>query len=570
MNVIFEKKDQKMLEQELESLQNKLKQVEAERDNLLNNEIEYKKAIINLEHLESIVANMPGYIFWKNINSEYMGCNNNLAKIFGLKDRHEIIGKKDYDFEWGKENAEQFIKNDLIIMQTEITQITEYQLPIRNSNNEFITIRIDKIPLYDNKKEVIGVFGVAFDITDKVILEKKLKIAQEKAEKSGKEIIYNLEYIIANMPGYIYWKNSNSEYMGCNNNLAKISGLNDRSEILGKTDFDFPWGKEEADKFRQDDQLVMQNKVTLTTEYQLPIRNAVGDFIYVRTDKMPLYNEKHNIIGVLAIAVDITEQKILEKNLIAAKEKAELLSQAKTEFIRNMEHDIRTPFGGIYTIAAMLEEMETDSSKKKYLHAISACANELLTYCNNIVDFSRIESGTLPFTEIKFNLKKLIEGIIILEKPPANVKKLKLLMEYPSDIPNIFVGDQFRIQRILINLASNSVKFTNQGYVKIAVKAAKININNIIIKIIIEDTGIGITKEKQLYIYEKFNRLTSSAKSSYKGSGLGLPIVKQFIAEVDGEIDVHSELNKGTIFICTIPLKIPLIDEIPFEDEAYE
>lgn len=383
MKVTVERTDQRLLEQELEVLRNKLKQVEAKCKELLNKEIKYQEKITKLDHIESILANAPGYIFWKNKQSQYIGFNKNVVTLSGLS-RETLFGKTDEELNWGLNEAESFQKDDKEILEKGIIKVTEHQIPIKRYDGRSMVVKTEKSRLYDNKGNVSGVLGVALDITDQKILEEKLKVAQEKAENIGKEIIYNLEYIIANMPGYVYWKNSNSEYMGCNNNLAKLSGLNDRLEIVGKTDFDFAWGKDEAEKFQKDDHLVMQHKATLTTEYQLPIKNSVRDFIYVRTDKMPLYNENHKIIGVLAIAVDITEQKTLEKNLVAEKEKAELLSQTKTEFIRNMEHDIRTPFGGIYTIAAMLEEMEMDSSKKEYLHAISACANELLTYCNNI------------------------------------------------------------------------------------------------------------------------------------------------------------------------------------------
>jgi two-component system aerobic respiration control sensor histidine kinase ArcB len=284
---------------------------------------------------------------------------------------------------------------------------------------------------------------------------------------------------------------------------------------------------------------------------------------------MPFYNETGEVIGILAIAVDITDIKRLEKQLRNEKERVEKLSQAKTEFIRNMEHDIRTPFSGIYTIANSLATQETNIEKKQYLTAVAQGAKELLDYCNNILDFSRIESGTMPILSKKFDLQRLVNSIILIEKSAAEAKKLTLTNEYTDDVPKVVIGDNNRLQRILINLVSNAIKFTKKGYVKIQVKLIKREKigekGKVIIRFIIQDTGIGIPEAQQQYIYEKFTKLTPSNKGRDKGYGLGLPVVKQLMADIDGEIDVASKLDSGTTFACTIPFDLPLTDEIVFE-----
>jgi two-component system aerobic respiration control sensor histidine kinase ArcB len=297
-----------------------------------------------------------------------------------------------------------------------------------------------------------------------------LRLNSLKEEEVVAMNVFDLDYIIANMPGFIYWKNEKFQYMGCNNNLAKISGLKNRKEIIDKTDYDFEWGKGNAEEFIEDDKYVMGTRQIKVTEYQLPIKRADGNHLYVRTEKRPFYSKQGDVIGVLAIAVDITDQKLLEQKLEQEKIKAEVSSQAKTEFIRNMEHDIRTPFSGIYSIAKILEDKENNDEKKEYISAIAQCAKELLDYCNSIIDFAKLESGTLPVLAKKFDLKKLVESIIIIETPAAKNMHLNLRMDYSVNCPTIMIGDQFRIQRILINLISNAIKFTEKGYVQISVK----------------------------------------------------------------------------------------------------
>lgn len=366
--------------------------------------------------------------------------------------------------------------------------------------------------------------------------------------------------IIANLPGYIYWKNEKGQYMGANNNLAKVSGLNDRAEVIGKTDGDFEWGKDLAEQFRKDDLEVMHDKVTKIFEKKMLHKRPDGHYYYLRTEKMPLY-ENGKIIGVLAVAVDITDQKLLEEKLNEQKAISEQANLLKTEFIRNMEHDIRTPFNGVWGMANFLWEQETDPLKKEYLGDITQCAKELLDYCNGILDFSKISLGLFSITEKKFNLLNVIESVIKIEMLAAKNKNLAFTSHLSTDLPKIVVADRYRLSRLLINLVSNAIKFTKTGQVSIHVDLLDKTNHTYLIRFTIKDTGEGISLEQQNVIFEKFSRLSPSNKGLYKGSGLGLIIVKQFIEEMKGEIDLNSKLGEGTDFICTIPFKIPLTDD---------
>jgi two-component system aerobic respiration control sensor histidine kinase ArcB len=505
--------------------------------------------------LEPIIAYMPGFIFWKNTQSQYIWCNQNLADILGLKQRWEIYGKTDYDFPYEKASADQFIADDKEVMRTGKAKSTEYEMPIKRSDGQNFYVRTDKLPLFDDKNQIIGVLAVAIDITDQKRSERETHLAHTFVE----DILYNL-------PGLIYWKNKDSQYIGFNKNVVQLSGLT-REELVGKTDGELNWGKSEGESFKLDDQEVMETGIVNVTEYEIPIKREDGHFMMLRTEKSRLFDRLGNVVGVLGVAMDITDQKILEDKLIEEKEKVEKLSLAKTEFIHNMEHDIRTPFSGIYSMVKILEEKEEDKEKRSILNAIGQCAKELLDYCNGILDFSVTESKTRPIILKKFDLKALMLQIIDMEKPVALNKKLKLSMDFPDNMPRILIGDKYRILRILINLVGNATKFTHTGYVKISVQLAKeIEGKQVVVRFYIEDTGIGIPKDKQAYIYEKFSRLTPTNQGKYKGSGLGLSIVKHLVDELEGEIEVESTQDKGTLFVCTLPLRRPLVDDILFEE----
>ena len=391
-------------------------------------------------------------------------------------------------------------------------------------------------------------------------LDRLIEIIQEQRAEN-----FRLRNVIENLPGSIYWKDKNGIYLGFNAySLEKLysQGIiqNISDSKLGKSDYDF-FPKSVADDYRKNDLEVMMTGKELVKEEIVTLSNDTH--INQLSIKRPLRAENGEIVGIVGNTVDITYLKKIEAELRDAKEKAEIANNIKTEFLRNMEHDIRTPFNGVWGLAHYLWRHEEDPQKKELLANITNCAKELLDHCNGILDYSKHELGSLPILARKFNIRKLIDGIISIESPPAILKELTLSLEYDERIPLIIIGDSYRLSRILINLVSNAIKFTREGYITIKVRLAKlVDKRNIIMQFIIDDTGMGIPPEKQDFIYERFTRISPSNRGIYKGIGLGLRMVKQFTDEMDGEIELQSDLGKGSRFICNLPFKLPLLDEM--------
>ena len=438
------------------------------------------------------------------------------------------------------------------VITTKVEKSTDHWFPARQLKNN-ICIRMTRTPFYGDNKKIIGVLALGIDVTEEKKHEKEVINFGEIAQ------IY-LENIISHLPGSVYWKDRNGVYLGCNDFVVKMAGAKNRFDIIGKTDYELPW-KDYADELKEIDESIMENNQSIEIE-ETPVFPD-GTQMTMLTNKSPLRTKNGEIIGIIGVSLDITARKKAEIQLKEEKEKVELANKVKTEFIQNMEHDIRTPFSGIYSLAGLLKEIENDPQKKEYLEEISSCAKELLDYCNAIIDYSRLGLETSPLLSKKFDLKKLIESIVAMEIPSVTMKKLDLQMEY-SNTPETIIGDQYRVQRILINLVSNAVKFTHHGYIKIITRTARrVDDKNVILQISIKDTGIGIPEDKKNYIYEKFTRLTPANKGVYKGSGLGLTVVKQLIEELNGEIEVIDNPEGGTIFICTFPFKLPLVSDTP-------
>jgi two-component system aerobic respiration control sensor histidine kinase ArcB len=386
------------------------------------------------------------------------------------------------------------------------------------------------------------------------------------------ELIINYHQdIISCMPGNIYWFDKNCVGVGCNKNVLEMFNFDSLDEFQGLS-FDQmgkvgDWTPEATESFKEDSINVIQTGRPRLNIEEPPIPHSDGREIHFLSSRVPLFNPADEVIGMVGVSIDITERKQMEIALLKAKASAEAANKLKIEFIHNMEHDIRTPFSGIYGIAKILADNETDPKKKDFLDDIVNCAKELLEYSTGILDFSMIESGSLPILSKKFSVNKLIEGLVAMETPPAKVKNLEFTAHCDPDVPDIIMGDRYRLQRILINLISNAIKFTNQGFVKLTVKLAKvIDHRHVVLCFLIEDSGIGIPKEKQSIIFERFSRLLPSNQRLYKGQGLGLRLVRQFVDEMDGDIEIKSAVNNGTTFACTFTFKLPLVDNIMDED----
>jgi two-component system aerobic respiration control sensor histidine kinase ArcB len=381
-------------------------------------------------------------------------------------------------------------------------------------------------------------------------MEKQLsKDIQSSSLEEIRQLKNYLQNILATVPGSLYWKNKNGMYLGCNTTMVRTAGLASPNDIIGKTDAEL-W-PEQASALSKNDKKVMGSGKTIQVQEEVKISD--GSTLYFAGVKAPLRDEQGKIIGVIGNSINITELKKTQLALQEAKEKAEAANKAKADFIDNMRHDTRTPLSCVIGLAKLLESKETNSEKKDIARAIINASESLMEFVNEVLDFSVTESGATPLKKSKFNLKQLCHELFTLMNVIATQKEILFAIDYSDTVPEFLLGDRQRLFRILMNLVSNALKFTNKGFVKLTLKINKKIKNKIILDISVIDSGIGIPAEKLDSIFQKFTRLNSSYSGTYKGSGLGLSIVKKFVHDLEGKITVKSTVNMGSEFRCLLP-----------------
>ncbi|MBU2950287.1 response regulator [Tamlana agarivorans] len=258
-----------------------------------------------------------------------------------------------------------------------------------------------------------------------------------------------------------------------------------------------------------------------------------------------------------------TNTMLHKKNgeLIIAKEKAELASKTKANFLSTVTHELRTPLYAVTGLSNMLLEEDPKPEQVQHLKSLKFSGDYLLTFINDILQINKIEANKVDIEPEPFNLKKKITNIILALNNSAEDNNVKIHFEYDSGLTENFIADQLKISQILINLVGNSIKFTKSGDIWIRVYKIDQKDKIYTLRFEIEDNGIGISQEKQDHMFESFSQGSIQINRKYGGTGLGLSIVKGLIDILKGKIYVKSELNKGTTFYFEIPLEHTTVEE---------
>ncbi|MCL2174818.1 MAG: ATP-binding protein [Treponema sp.] len=354
--------------------------------------------------------------------------------------------------------------------------------------------------------------------------------------------------IVENSPIMIFYSDSDGKCAYANPAASIVTGYSE-SELL-EGGFGLILDNETLDDVKNIYiPKTVQNK---TVKHELNIYCKNGQ---IRISEVTSFLLKDGMVA--AICVDLTEKRTLEAELIKAKEKAESASRAKSEFLSNMSHEMRTPMNAIIGMTTIAKKAAEEERRQYALNKVEESSTHLLGIINDILDMSKIEANKLELSEAHIELKSLLQKAVSFIRLRMEEKQHNFSMNIDNNIPLFYIGDDQRLTQVLVNLLSNAAKFTpKNGNINVSVFLIERNNEHCDLRFEVTDSGIGISPDQQEKIFHVFEQAENGTTRKYGGTGLGLAISRRIVELMGGSISIKSELGKGSTFIFNVKLKI--------------
>lgn len=503
--------------------------------------------------LRTLIDSLPDTIYVKDLNGRKLIANNADLVAMNCHSETDAIGKTDIEI-FNDESGMRGFQEDMDVLRSGKPLLNHEECYIDQEGKKRWRLT-SKIPLYNNQKQIIGLVGFGHDITEQKLAEELLNREQ-----------HLMHALMDNIPDGIYFKDVNSRFLRVNKAIAHLFGLTDPQMAIGRTDYDFFEAEHSQQAFMDEQEIIRTGKPIIGKEemetwFERPPT-------WVLTTKMPLTDQKGNIIGTFGISRNITERKLAEAELVKAKEKAEESDRLKTAFLQNISHEIRTPMNAIVGFSQYLNNPGLTADRREYYtDIIIRSSNQLLSIITDIVNIATIEAGQEKVNETEINLNSLVR--LLYDQFLLKAQKQNIFLTYTlglDDDAATIITDETKLTEILSNLLGNAIKFTKDGYVDFGYKQ-----HGAMLEFYVKDSGIGIPKDMHNEIFERFRQVETSSNRKFGGSGLGLSISKAYAEMLGGKIWVNSEPGCGAKFYFTIGynrtegneiINIPIAEEL--------
>ena len=493
---------------------------------------ERKRAEEALLRLSSAVRIATDSIVITDLEGRIVEVNDATLKMYGTADKEDLLGKSAFDLIVPEDRVKAFAGMEETLDKGFIQN--EYQIIIKDGST--LPVELSATLMNDTRGNPVGFVGVSRDITQRKRAEEALRRSEEYFRlltENALDII-----ILLNSDGTVRYQSPSA---------ARVLGYK-LEEAIGKSGFEF---------VHPDDLPTLMNTFAevikspgLTPRVEIRVQHKDGSWRILEALGNNLVDNP-TVGGLIINSRDITERKHMEIELIEAKEAAEAANRAKSEFLATMSHELRTPLNVILGYTALLVEEASDSLSEEQAHSlrrINSSAKELLDLITAVLDVSRLEAGRLPVEVQAVEVPALLEEIKAETQEVQEQSSLEFVWRVERELPPIYT-DPGKLKVVIKNLIGNAVKFTEQGSITVDAhpRAGGIEIS-------VADTGIGISSEVLPVIFEPFRQLESATVHGYKGTGLGLYIVKRLLELLGGTISVESEVGRGSTFRVWVPI----------------
>lgn len=489
-------------------------------------EFENKPPEDSQAYLAAIVESSDYAIFSQNLDGTITTWNRAAEQLFGWS-ANEAIGKHITMIIPADRRDEEYLIIGKISAGQRIDQLETVR---QTKDGTLIEVSLTSYPIRDSNGQIIGASNIARDAATLREAERASGYLAAIVESSNDAIISK------NLDGYITSWNKAAE---------RIFGYSADQAVGQHISMLFP-----PDLLDEEYTILGKIRAGQRVEHYRTIRRAKnGNLIHISLTVSPIRDSHGRIIGASKIARDISAEK-------RAEDMAREAALRKDEFLANMSHELRSPMNVVIGIADLLKRSETMSEQEReYIQVLQGSADSLLALINDLLDFSKLEAGSLQLEDIEFDLSDVIEKPVAQARVNASKKNLEIRVSYRSAVQQYLKGDPLRIQQILTNLLDNAIKFTEAGFIELIVDGKSVGKDKTLVFIEVSDTGIGIPEDKAATIFEKFRQADASTTRRYGGSGLGLSISNALATKMGGKISVRSKLGIGTTFTLEIPLE---------------
>jgi two-component system, sensor histidine kinase and response regulator len=488
------------------------------------------------ERYRELFDNAKDAIYVHDLSGTYLAANRAAENMVGYT-RDEILGRNFSEF-LAPEYAAQI--NASLHSKLEDKTPTTYEVEVRARDGSLVPIEVSSRLIYE-KGEVIGVQGMARDITERKQAQQKLRESEEKY----RTILERIEdgYFEVDLKG---------TYEFVNDSFCRIAGR-EASELLGVSYREFFSPEVCAVLYETYNGVYRTGESLKGFEYEVTRKDGTKAFV---EESVSLRRDAAGRpIGFMGIRRDCTDRKRIEAELALSRDAALESTRLKSEFLANMSHEIRTPMNGVIGMTGLLLDTNLNDEQRDFTEIINSSANALMTVINDILDFSKVEAGKLRFEKHDFHLRDTVEDAVALLAERAQAKGIEFSSLIESDVVVDLRGDAGRLRQVLTNLLGNALKFTSAGEVTLRVTSAGETDTHVTLRFAVVDTGIGISAKTQSKLFAAFVQADGSTTRKYGGTGLGLAISKQLVELMGGEIGVESEPGAGSTFWFTAKLE---------------